>query len=283
MTDSTTQKQTDLLPTVQLGDARVTRLVIGGNPISGVSHQTPDRDQEMIEYFTTAQIKAHLAECERQGITAFLSRGDRHIRRMLLEYRLEGGQIQWIGQLAGEVEDWRLNLRQIAEAGACAIYLHGSSLDNRFFKHGRADDVLPYLEFIRDELGLPAGLCSHSTKWLRYAEQRGWPVDWYMVSMYDLTRQERHSPIVGGKFFEETFDHADRAGAFEFVQSVDKPCVCFKVMACGRLGCTADQARETIEEMFQRIKPTDAICLGMWNKERDEIAENAATVRAACL
>lgn len=236
----------------------------------------------MVEYFTVARIKEHLAECRRCGITAFLSRGDRHIRRMLVEYRLEGGTMNWIGQLAGEVADWKMNLRQIAEAGAATIYLHGSSLDNRFFKAGKPDGVLEYLKFIRDELGLPAGLCSHSTKWLRYAADRDWPVDWYMVSMYDLSRQERHSPIVGGRFYEEHFDHGDRDGAFEFVRSVAKPCVVFKVMACGRMSRTSEETRRTLTEVFQQIKPTDAACIGMWNKERNEIAECAAIVRDAC-
>ena len=269
----------NLLPTVRLGDARVTRLILGGNPISGVSHQTPDRDREMVEYFATARIKEHLFACERHGINALLSRGDRHIRRMLTEYRLEGGRLNWIGQLAGEVADWKMNLRQIAEAGACAIYLHGSSLDNRFFKRGDPAGVVPYLEFIRDELGLPAGLCSHSTLWLRHAADHRWPVDWYMVSMYDLSKQERHSPIVGGRFYEETFDHADREAAFAFARSVDKPCVLFKVMACGRLSRTSEETRATLTEVFGRIKPTDAVCVGMWNRERDEIAENAEIVR----
>lgn len=269
-----------LLPTVALGRARVTRLILGGNPLSGVSHQTPARDREMAAYFTVEQIKAHLAECEDAGVGTLLSRGDRHIRRMLAEYGLGGeGRVNWIGQLAGEVADWKMNLRQIADAGASAIYLHGSSLDNRFFKPGKPDGALEYLTYIRDELGVPAGLCSHSTTYLRYAEERDWPVDFYMVSMYDLSRQDRHSPIVGGRFFEETFDHADRPAALEFVRSVAKPCICFKVMACGRLSRTPEETRATLAEVFAGIKPTDAVCIGMWNKERSEIAENAAIVR----
>jgi hypothetical protein len=271
-----------ILPTVRIGKADITRLILGGNPVSGVSHQSPQRDREMVEYFTTERIKAHLRQAEGQGINTFLARGDRHIRRLLAEYRAEGGRIQWIGQLAGEVEDWRMNLRQIAEAGAVAIYLHGSSLDHKFFKPGHPDGVLPYLAFIRDELGLPAGLCSHSIRWLSYAEERGWPVDWYMVSMYDLARQERHSPIVGGRFYEERFDHADRAAAFEFARSVDRPCVMFKVLACGRLARTPREARETLAEAFRRIKPADAVCVGMWNKLRDEVAAGAAVVREIC-
>lgn len=269
-----------LLPTVAIGSGRVTRLILGGNPLSGVSHQTPGRDREMVEYFTVERIKEHLAECENEGVGTLLSRGDRHIRRMLVEYGLgAGGRVNWIGQLAGEVADWKMNLRQIAEAGACAIYLHGSSLDDRFFKPGNPDGVLEYLAYIRNELGLPAGLCSHSTKWLRYAEERDWPVDFYMVSMYDLSQQERHSPIVGGRFFEETFDHGDRGAALEFVRSVETPCICFKVMACGRLSRTPEETRATLAEVFAGIKPTDAVCVGMWNRERNEIAENAALVR----
>jgi len=268
-----------LLPTVRIGTAEVSRLILGGNPVSGVSHQSPERDREMVEYFTTARVKEHLRECERAGVNTFLSRGDRHIRRMLTEYRLEGGTVNWIGQLAGEVADWKLNLRQIADAGAIAIYLHGSSLDNRFFKPGRPDGAREYLAFIRDELGVPAGLCSHSTRWLAYAEERGWPVDFYMVSMYDLSRQERHSPIVGGRFYEERFDHADRAAAYAFMRSTPKPCIAFKVMACGRLSRKPQETRDTLREVFREIKPADAACVGMWNKERDEIAANAAAVR----
>ena len=253
----------------------------GGNPISGVSHQTPHRDREMVEYFSVATIKEHLRQCAAHGLNTFLTRGDRHVCRMLVEYRAEGGGLQWIGQLAGEVEDWKMNLRQIAEAGAVAIYLHGSSLDHKFFKTGRPDEIVPYLKYIREELGLPAGMCSHNPEWLRYAEDHQWPVDWYMVCLYDLSKQVRHSPIVGGRFFEETFQHEDRAGAFAFVQSVAKPCVVFKALACGRLSETPEQAAATLGDVYRRIKPTDGVCVGMWNKFKNEIAENAAVVRAA--
>ena len=80
------------LPTVRLGGVDLSRLIIGGNPFSGNSHLTADRDREMLDYFTTERIKATLFECERQGLTAMQSRGDRHILRMLREYRNEGGQ-----------------------------------------------------------------------------------------------------------------------------------------------------------------------------------------------
>ena len=49
-------------------------------------------------------------------------------------------------------------------------------------------------------------------------------------------------------------------------------------MACGRLS----QTPETLSEVFREIKSTDAVCVGMWNKHRNEIAENASIVRQVC-
>src|ERR1051326_1058343 len=84
------------LPTVRLGGVDVSRLIIGGNPFSGNSHMSSERDRDMLDYFTTERIKATLFECERQGLTTMQSRGDRHILRMLREYRNEGGTLHWI-------------------------------------------------------------------------------------------------------------------------------------------------------------------------------------------
>jgi hypothetical protein len=38
--------------TVKLGSTTITRLVTGSNPFSGFSHQGPDRDREMMKYYT---------------------------------------------------------------------------------------------------------------------------------------------------------------------------------------------------------------------------------------
>ena len=54
--------------TVQFGDVEVTRFVIGGNPFSGFSHQGPQRDKEMVRYYTVARIKEALRKAEAAGI-----------------------------------------------------------------------------------------------------------------------------------------------------------------------------------------------------------------------
>ena len=52
-----------LLPTVELGGKMITRLICGGNPLSGYSHVSSDLDRKMIEYYTMPNIQALLNEC----------------------------------------------------------------------------------------------------------------------------------------------------------------------------------------------------------------------------
>src|SRR5438105_7585730 len=100
------------LPTVRLGGADISRLVIGGNPFSGNSHTSAACDADMMDYFTTERIKETLFACEQHGLTAMQSRGDRHVLRMLREYRNEGGKMHWIAQIASELADLKGHIRQ---------------------------------------------------------------------------------------------------------------------------------------------------------------------------
>ena len=87
---------------VSLGSVSVSRMLIGGNPFSGFSHQSPERDTEMREYYSNERIHATLREAESLGIDTFLGRGDGHITEMLKQYWEQGGAIQWVAQTASE-------------------------------------------------------------------------------------------------------------------------------------------------------------------------------------
>src|ERR1051326_4783445 len=110
------------LPSISLGNLSVSRLIIGGNPFSGNSHTSAELDSQMLDYFTTNRIKETLFDCERHGITATLSRGDRHIIRTMREYWNDGGKLQWICQIASELADLKGHIRQVGASGASAIY-----------------------------------------------------------------------------------------------------------------------------------------------------------------
>ncbi|HZP83588.1 MAG TPA: hypothetical protein VFB21_18230 [Chthonomonadaceae bacterium] len=268
------------LPQVRLGDHTISRLLIGGNPFSGNSHYSAEWDNDMLDYFTIENIKAALFECERQGLTAMQSRGDRHILRMLREYRNEGGKLHWIAQIASELSDLKGNIRQIAAAGAIAAYHHGTRSDN-LWHAGRIDEARELLQTMRD-CGLAVGMGSHIPEVIEYVEAAGWDLDFYLCSVYNLSKQHRESQIVAGKRAEEHFDDADREKMFKVIQSVSKPCLVIKIMGAGRNCTTPEQTRETFRYTFARIKPTDAVIVGMFPKYRNQIEENARFVREAC-
>jgi hypothetical protein len=44
------------VPAVRIGNRSISRLILGGNMFSAISHLGPDRDREMRRYYTAARI-----------------------------------------------------------------------------------------------------------------------------------------------------------------------------------------------------------------------------------
>ena len=110
----------------------------------------------------------------------------------------------------------------------------------------------------------------------------GWDVDFYLCSVYNLSRKRRESQLVSGQRSEEVFDEEDRARMFRTIRSVSKPCLVIKVLAAGRACATSEQTRSTLTDTFANMKREDAIVVGMFPKYRNEVEENANLVREIC-
>jgi len=261
------------VPLVPFGPHRVSRLIVGGNPISGNSHVSPALDVEMRDYFTAARVQRLLSDCESAGINTWQSRGDRYILRMLNEHRLGGGRLQWIAQTASELADIPGNIRAIAGAGAIGIYHHGTATD-RFWKSGKIEQARERLKVMRDA-GVRVGLGTHIPEVIDYAEEKNWDVDFYMTCVYNLGRtREECERLNGGPFQGEYFRHEDRIPMLERVKRTARTCLIFKVYGAGRNCETMERKREALELVFRYSKPYDAIVVGMFPKKRDEVREN---------
>ncbi len=269
-----------VLPTIRLGDREITRLIIGGNPFSGGSHFSAEMDRAFVDYYTTENIKRALFECERCGLNAMQSRGDRHIRRVIREYRNEGGTLQWIAQTASELRDLPGHIKSLA-GEAIGIYNHGSHTD-RCWQEGKPEEVHDLLKVIRDA-GVLVGLGTHLPEVIEYSEERGWDVDFYMACLYALTRRRRESPIVAGRHQSgEVFDDADRQVMARTIQQTPKPCLAFKLLASNRKCGSPQEVRAAFEWTFAHIKPTDAVVVGMFQRDLNQVALNAEIVREVC-
>jgi hypothetical protein len=267
------------VPTVPFGKHRVSRLIVGGNPVSGTSHLNNQLSREMVDYFTSANIKRMLRGCENAGINAWQSRGDKHILRLLHEYRQEGGAIQWIGQTATEIIFDR-NLREMAGEGPIGIYHHGS-LTDRLWDAGKIDDARDNLKRIRDA-GTRVGLGTHIPQVVDYVESKGWDVDFYMTCVYNLSRTKQEAGRLAGRPVEdELFWDPDREEMLKRVKQTSKQCLIFKVYGATRHCDTRERMLSALRLAFRYAKPDDAIVVGMFPKYKDQVRENCQLVNEA--
>jgi len=254
-------------PTVPFGNYKISRVLVGGNPVSGNSHVSNELSKEMADYFSAANIKAMLRKCEEQGINTWQSRGDAHIRRLLREYRNEDGGIQWIAQTASEFASFQQNAKDIASMQPIGIYHHGSRTDKYWFAN-KIDEVKEDVKYLRD-LGVMVGIGSHIPQVLEYIEEHDWDVDFYMACFYNVNKK------VNG---EEAFLPDDPPAMCKLIQQTSKQCIAFKILAAGRNAKTPEELRRAFEFAFANIKPIDVVDVGMFPKYKDQVSENADLV-----
>jgi hypothetical protein len=260
----------------------LTRLIIGGNPFCGNSHYNAEQSREMAAYYTAKQVVRVLHRCQEAGINTVQARGDYHRVLYWLElFRREGGRLQWIAQTASEMHDVMQNIRVLAAAGAMGIYHHGTQTD-RFWREGEVDRVEDYLKCVRDS-GVQVGLGTHIPEVIEHAEERDWDVDFYMTCFYNLSREPRESALVSGVhvFQREQYLAEDRERMCEVIRRTPKTCLAFKILAAGRHCATQEEVGRAFQYAFAHIKEGDAVVVGMYPKDEDQVALNVAhTLRA---
>ncbi len=250
------------IPTISISSHQVTRLIIGGNPYSGISHQSPEASKAMVDYYTTHQIMDDLVQAEKHGINTVLARADRHIMRVLNDYWNAGGTIQWIAQTPKSTEYSDLNeyLEIIGSYNPIAIYHHGGTTDEMYVE-GRLDLLRDSLKRIRD-LGCAVGIGTHDPQILKYCYTEGYDVDFYVCALYNHTRHR------------ELYLPDDRDVAVSTIQAVPLPIIAIKVLAAGR-----NEPYSAYQYALENIKPIDAMAVGMYTQfQPDQIQQNVKTV-----
>jgi len=266
-----------MLPVVKLGSYEITRLICGRNPFSGFSHQSPEDDWEMIEYYTMPNIIKALKKCEKNGINTVQTRGDRHMMRAMLEYRLKGGKLQWIAQIASELSNHKSNVLYIIKFGAIAIYYHGTYIDNLYYK-GELDKAREIIEFIKEN-GVLAGVGTHIPEVIVYCEEKQWPVDFYMTCFYNLARGYKSAPAVErNAYLKEKFSKDDPIKMCKVIKKTEKLCLVFKILAAGRMCKNRKSLEEAFKFAFENIKEKDAVVVGHFQKYKNQIKENSEIV-----
>ena len=251
------------IPTVSIGPHDVSRLIVGGNPFSGFSHQSPERDQEMLNWYTTERIKEVLHEAKALGLNTSVMRTDAFIYRVLREFRNEGGGLRWIAQMDPSV-GWKRSVDEAVANGASGYYIHGAMTD-QCFADGTLFLIAEIIAYAQSQ-GLVAGLAGHAPEAHLAVYEEGIPADFHVVCFYNCG-----SLHAGGG---EKFDPADPPRAVEVIRHIQKPCIGYKIMGAGRV-----PAQQALEFAFANIKPTDAVNVGIFTGDNPNmVVENVRFV-----
>ncbi|MGA2632588.1 MAG: hypothetical protein ABSG54_20530 [Terriglobia bacterium] len=234
----------------KLGQHDISRLIIGGNLISGSAHAGELLYQSalMTHYFTTEKILETWTLAEQNGINTTLMRADPHIFEHYEKFKRErGGKLQWIACSAPEQGDPVENAKRARDHGAIAIYLHGNVSDN-FAKQGKAEEIGRILEGFR-KAGLAAGVGAHLLATVQGSEKAQLDPDFYMFTINRVNYYSSAPSEIAA-----------------FMKNIKKPWIGFKVLGAGR-----DKPLEGFQHAFE--KGADFIAVGMFDWQvRDDAA-----------
>ena len=274
-----------MIPSVDFFGTSVTRLMLGDNPFNGHSYiESVHSGNEMVDYYTADNCVKTLFEAQELGIDTYIALADPFVLRVIRQYRNEGGTMKLLFQTYPAI-DLSINLNMMMKFDPVAIYHQGGTADY-MVESAEEDELKSCLQMIR-AAGVPVGLGTHEPDTMLRAESEGWGVDFYMACLYNARKQQRgqQSGFITGKSKQLVFYPDDRFLMFDAIRRVNKPCIAFKIFAGGQMfmGRASEEipaiAEQAFREAYENIKPCDAACIGVFQKHKDELREDAQIVR----
>jgi hypothetical protein len=272
-------ERASLLPTVEFGGRKITKLIIGSNPFYGYSHSVPMLDRFVREWFTPERRVQTLLRAEQCGINTWQVHYNDPTVQDWKAYRTAGGSMNvlLLSDFAMN-SDWSLIPKIAKELKPIGIAHHGNRTDERF-RNGQMHVVRDFVNAVHDA-GLPAGISCHNPEVVQYVEDSGWNNDYYMTCLYRVSRNEAETRAqLGEAPLGEAFLEKDPERMTDQVRTTGKTCFAFKLLAAGRNTRNAQSVEQAFRYALGRIKSTDAVIVGMCPKFRDEVQENAELVR----
>jgi hypothetical protein len=269
------------IPEIDFFGHKISKLILGSNPFSGFSHQTPELDSEMMDFYSAEEIKKTWDNAQNSGINAFCCRADRHMVRLLREYYNEGRakNFHWLAQTAPEYISFQANLSLITSSKfkPSFIYHHGGHIDNLLME-GKKHIVLEHIKMMRDT-GYTCGIASHQPEFIAMAEEENWDIDFYLCCFFNLTGRGKKglTAIKGSE--GEIFDLSDPEKMCEVIKKVKKPCIAYKILGAGRLCKNRDQTKNALRFAIENIKKDDFVLIGVFQKYKDQVKENVEILK----
>lgn len=264
------------MPVGKIGNVKMSRLICGGNLISGFAHS---RDLIYVstllkQYFTDEKILATWSLCERHGIdTMILNPSDTRAAALYDKYRAQGGRIQYLAQLGPDPDDLKSPVKQAKDAGAVGAFLLGNYGD-QWTRDGKVPLIGELLAIIKQN-GMIAGVAGHELRTVQAVEQAGLNPDFYLKTLHDTrywsSRRPDQTKDVIDNHQVDNYWCADPKQTITYMSELRRPWIAYKVLAAGAI-----HPRAGFRHAFDN--GADFAAVGMFDFQ---IAEDAAVAREA--
>jgi hypothetical protein len=291
----TEKTPTDNSPSIRLGDmpcgkiknVTLSRLILGGNLIGACAHSRDLKYVSMLmrEYNTEDKILRTLELAERCGINTISQSPDR-----IGKYKRDrGGKMQtlmWLLPTEDETQ-MRNEIKYHVDRGVTMLYIQGENAD-RHVLNRRIDVLGKVVDMIKQE-GIPAGIGAHSLQVLKACEKNKLDPDFYVKTFHmdrywSATPKEKREDWCWYKPWGKSIDHdafydnmwcLDAEEVADFMQTVTKPWIAFKILAAGAI-----PPQMAFHHAFR--KGADFILVGMFDFQIEQDAKLAISAVRAC-
>jgi hypothetical protein len=267
-------------PCGKIGKATISRLLLGGNLISGYLHSRDLKYTGALfrAYVTEEKLMQTLRLAEQQGINTVFETGAQYVDRYNREFR---GHMQFIphievqaGQTDAALQD---HIKQQVDTGAVALYVWGVSGDT-LVRDGAVDRIHKAVEMAKAS-GLPVGVGSHSLLVPMACEKAQVPCDFYVKTFHSddypsatpKPMRKEYAWLNGAEGWYDNMWCLNPEETIAFMGTVTKPWIAFKVLAAGAI-----YPRQAFPYAFKN--GADFIAVGMFDFQIKENCELAAKV-----
>lgn len=250
------------IPTGMLGDMVTSKMILGGNLLSGYVHS---RDliyvsSLVLQYHQKDRIFRTLMLAEQCGINTLLS--NPVVMPLMKEYWDGGyGKIQFITDCAGliywpefkpmDFQEYLDLIQKSIDDGANAGYIQGETADY-YIENNGVDKLAKVIDLIKKN-NLPVGIGAHKIETIKKCAEYKLETDFWMKTLHSHNYWSAKHPTWHDNMY--CFDPEE---TIAFMETLPQPWIAFKTLAAGSL-----HPNEAFPYAFKN--GADFICAGMYD------------------
>jgi len=258
----------------KIGGQEISRLIMGGNLIGGYSHS---RDLGYVStlmrrYNSDVKIRETIELAEAHGITGI----NTHVTQensFIFNHWKCGGKMKWFAQIHADAAGGYSQIQRAVDEGATGIHMNGDGAES-LISEGKFDRVAESVQLIKSHKRL-AGVGAHDLRVIVECEKAKLDVDFYQKTFHALDYYS--APRPDEKDAKGAHDNSwcnDPQAVIDFMATVKKPWIAFKILAAGAI-----QPRAAFPYAFN--SGADFILVGMFDWQIEEDTKLARRVIAA--